>query len=241
MSSFDDLDKPRKGTGLVFAKEFNPASPSITPDQLFSGRKRQMGLERMVHRDDSSKGLIYTDGACLDNGMANPRAGWGFHHGFATGTFPGVVGFPQPRAGEPSVAGARLEKKGPFGDDGPQTSNRAELRAVIAALGFRFWPGEGFNTLVFATDSTYVVDGATKWTKTWTQNGWVTSTGEKVMNRDLWEMLLGEFERWKEEGLAIEFWKIPRELNALADAAAKKAAAEQDAPEAFRKIHGMAF
>jgi ribonuclease HI len=31
----------------------------------------------------------------------------------------------------------RLENEGPFGDPSPQTSNRAELRAVIAALRFR--------------------------------------------------------------------------------------------------------
>ncbi|KAK4104137.1 hypothetical protein N658DRAFT_244234 [Parathielavia hyrcaniae] len=40
-------------------------------------------------------------------------------------------------SGNKLVAAGRLEKKGPFGDDSIQTSNRAELRAIIAALGFR--------------------------------------------------------------------------------------------------------
>lgn len=134
------------------------------------------------------------------------------------------------------LASDRLEKKGPFGDVSPQTSNRAELRAVIAALRFRFWPGEGCRRFVIATDSEYVVEGATNWVKTWVENGWKTiggygqRAGEDVKNRDLWEVLLGEVERYKTGhryygGMDIQFWKIPREWNAIADARAKKAAA----------------
>ncbi len=43
-------------------------------------------------------------------------------------------------------------------------------------------------------------------------------------------MLLGECERSHRKGLAIQFWKIPRERNTLADEGEKKAAAEEEAP-----------
>lgn len=49
-----------------------------------------------------------------------------------------------------------------------QTSNRAELRAVLAALNWfgkrhddlEFWTPKEYAKLVVAADSTYVVDGA---------------------------------------------------------------------------------
>jgi ribonuclease HI len=136
------------------------------------------------------------------------------------------------------VVSGRLEKKGPFGDDGDQTSNRAELRAVIAALRFRHWTGEGFHTLVIATDSAYTAEGSTKWAKTWVKNGWTTHTGAEVKNKDLWTALLGEVERWKDEGMAVQFWRIPREWNDVVDAAAKTACVEMDAPNRWEDVLG---
>lgn len=122
-----------------------------------------------------------------------------------------------------------------------QSSNRAELRAIIAALTLRHWPGEGFQTVVIATDSEYVVDGATKWVKTWTQNGWKTAKKEPVKNKDLWEKLLGLCEKARANGLAVQFWAIPREWNTLVDAEAKKAAAEAEAPASWEEVHGLAM
>lgn len=182
---------------------------------------------RYIHRNDPQKVLIFTDGACLNNGKENPRAGWGLVDG------PGFTGQPI------RTASGRLEEKGPFGDPGIQSSNRAELRAVIAALRLRHWTGEGFNTMVIATDSEYVTAGSTEWTRTWIKNNWRTAGKTDVKNKDLWEMLLGEVERWDDEGLSIQFWKIPREWNAVADAAAKKAAAEKEAPDNWIEIFGV--
>jgi ribonuclease HI len=55
--------------------------------------------------------------------------------------------------------------------------------------------GGGFSTLVIATDSDYVVKGATEWVSSWIRKGWKTAKGTAVQNRDLWEALLGEVER----------------------------------------------
>jgi ribonuclease HI len=181
---------------------------------------------RYTHRNDTSTVLIRTDGACLDNGRANPKAGWAFWHGVSDD-------------GTQLIASAGLEAKGPFGAAAAQTSNRAELRAVIAALRFRHWPGEGFRTFVVATDSEYVVEGATKWVKKWMENGWKTSAGADVKNKDLWQALLGDIERVSDDGLAVQFWRIPREWNTVADAAAKSAAAREAAPSQWTEMIGV--
>ncbi|KAK0736556.1 ribonuclease H-like domain-containing protein [Apiosordaria backusii] len=227
-SAADPLDPLglRRGTGQAFPTKFVPPSASATPLEVFSGRKNHMRVTRCTLQNDAGTVLICTDGACLNNGQQNPKAGWAFSHGLGP-------------SGNLLIASGRLEKKGPFDDDGMQTSNRAELRAVIAALRFRYWPGEGFHTLVVATDSEYAVEGSTKWAKTWIKNGWVKRGGGGVMNRDLWEALLGEIERYKDRGMAVKFWRIPREWNTVADAAAKEAAAEEVAPNEWAEVMGI--
>ncbi|KAI1452845.1 ribonuclease H-like protein [Annulohypoxylon moriforme] len=216
----------RRGTGRIFPTKFNPPTSSITPTELFPGKATYAGLTRYVHRNDPRSVLIFTDGACLDNGQPNPKAGWAFVHG------PGL-------SSKPAITAGRLESKGPFGDDGIQSSNRAEIRAVIAALRFRHWPGEGFNVMTIATDSEYVAEGSTEWARTWVKSKWETNTGADVKNKDLWEMLLGEVERWNDKGLSIRFWRIPRDWNKIADAAAKEAALEDKVPDQWMDISGI--
>lgn len=225
--------KKFKGTGRVFASIFTPpiaqpgsTAPSPSPEMLFKPAVNRCSSPavRFINTNDQEQMLVYTDGACLNNGQPNPRAGWAFVFG------PGM----QVRR--------RLEYHGPFGGPAePQTSNRAELRAVIGVLRFRHWsdPGEGFKSIVVATDSEYVVNGATKWAKGWVKKGWKTSAGGAVKNKDLWELLLGEFERWHDEGLEVMFWRIGRELNSVADTAAKKAAEEDPDVEGFGDTHGI--
>jgi ribonuclease HI len=161
----------------------------------------------------------------LNNGGADPRAGCAFVFRPAGPTAAGSVSF-------------RLENQGPTGQQHPQTSNRAELRAVIGALRFRAWTGEGCKTLVIATDSEYVVNGATTWLRTWLRNGWKIKSGASVKNKDLWEALLTEFEEHHRRGLIIKFWRIPRELNIDADQLAKNAAREP-CRETFGDILGV--
>ncbi|KAL2116118.1 hypothetical protein VTJ04DRAFT_10373 [Mycothermus thermophilus] len=167
--------------------------------------------------------VLYTDGACIDNGQLNPRAGWAFPYGSQK---------------NPNVLSGRLEGKGPFGHDSPQTSNRAELRAVLAALRCRTWAVEIHHEIIVATDSEYVVAGITDWVKKWIKNGWVSSDNKPVKNRDLWEAVLGEVERFDELGTTIKFWKISRGDNKIADRFAKAAVYEQR-PDQFLDIGGV--
>ncbi|KAH8744983.1 putative ribonuclease H1 [Diaporthe sp. PMI_573] len=229
----DSGTKMVRGTGKVFPSKFVPSNSNTAPLEEFPNRHRHINLVRRTHSNDNTKILLMTDGACLNNGQSNPRAGWAFFQGETIN-------------GEPLVVSGRLENRGPWGDEGSQTNNRAELRAVLAALRFRWWRGEGFKTVIFGTDSSYVVDGATQWVRGWVNKSWRTkgargSGSADVKNKDLWEMLLGECERVHDAGLAIQFWHIPREWNTLADAGAKKAAAEEDAPDRWQHIMGIAL
>jgi ribonuclease HI len=134
----------------------------------------------------------------------------------------------------------RLEDVGPTGVREKQTSNRAELRAVLAALNWfrqehsdlNSWKPKEFAKLVIATDSTYVVDGATKWAKTWESNGWKLSSGEETENQDLWEELLKRVRALQANRCEkISIWHIPREQNATADRGAKFASQLKARPE----------
>jgi ribonuclease HI len=58
---------------------------------------------------------------------------------------------------------------------------RAAIEAVRAVAG---WPAA---TII--ADSQYVLKGITSWVAGWKRKGWVTSTGQPVVNQDLWEEL----------------------------------------------------
>ncbi|EHL01310.1 putative Ribonuclease H [Glarea lozoyensis 74030] len=201
---------------IVIPREFHPPRLADTPDSLFSQRVLPgMARPRFVRKTDKNQVIFWTDGACLNNGKANPSAGGGFV--FST---PNVK-----HDGKYHGIHFRLENEGPNGNIEAQTSNRAELRAVIAALEFKDRSPEGWKSLVIATDSEYVVHGATDWITKWMDNNWKRSSGDAVKNRDLWELLMDNISRYEELGIEILFWKIPRELNKLADQKAKEGAA----------------
>ncbi|HWI41693.1 MAG TPA: ribonuclease HI [Verrucomicrobiae bacterium] len=73
------------------------------------------------------------------------------------------------------------------GAEGETTNNRMELMGAIAGLEALKRPCRA----VVTTDSQYLVKGITEWIKGWESKGWVSSKKEPVLNRDLWERLLG--------------------------------------------------
>ena len=103
--------------------------------------------------------IVYTDGSCLRN--PGP-GGWGCRIIYPDQTVQELG------AAEPNT-----------------TNNRMEMQAVIAALTQLGTPAE----LKVYTDSRYVLDGLTKWLPAWQRRGWITSTGQPVKNRDLWQHL----------------------------------------------------
>ena len=144
-------------------------------------------------------------------------------------------GSPQVRYG---IVSFRLESKSSDGSPAEQMSNRAELRAVIAALQFRSWYAEGWKRIVIATDLEYAINGATEWVDAWVRKNWITSKKVPVKNRDLWELLMQEIRRFADKGVEVLFWKIPRRWNTEADTAAKDGAAGDEVAE-FMTISGI--
>ncbi len=72
------------------------------------------------------------------------------------------------------------------------TNNRMELTAVIEALRFVSQKSDIHNSsfaIRIYTDSSYVLNGATKWMHGWKKNNWRTATKDPVLNQDLWEEL----------------------------------------------------
>jgi len=68
------------------------------------------------------------------------------------------------------------------------TNNRMELMAVLEAL--RYAASLSPAEIDVYADSSYVIGGSTAWGKGWRRNGWITSTKQPVLNRDIWEPLL---------------------------------------------------
>ncbi len=67
------------------------------------------------------------------------------------------------------------------------TNNRMELLGSIEALQFL---GKTKEEITVNTDSSYVINGITKWVHGWQKNDWKTKQKEDVVNRDLWEQLI---------------------------------------------------
>ncbi|KAJ6130330.1 hypothetical protein N7512_003110 [Penicillium capsulatum] len=157
-------------------------------DELPDGRltcvHQSFRVQRFISREDQNEFLVYTDGACLQNGKVNARAGCAFVCGSSMQNRQGFMSF-------------RLEERGPTGEQHPQTSNRAELRAAIGGITNYMWK--------------------------WTRNGWIIKGGNPVKNQDPWQSLLGLVELRYEKGMRVRFWHIPRNCNTEADRRAKTA------------------
>ena len=83
------------------------------------------------------------------------------------------------------VIGDRVTELGGF--DKHTTNNRMELRAAIE--GLRVTNPEPAGERVVYTDSSYVINGITKWIHGWKKTGWKTKEKKPVVNQDLWQSL----------------------------------------------------
>ncbi|KAI1338787.1 hypothetical protein F5Y15DRAFT_97998 [Xylariaceae sp. FL0016] len=201
---------------------FEPRDPDETPEQHFPLQTVHPRTyhPRFVNRYNSREILLVVDGSCVNNGsrdpVLNPLAGGcsfsykGRHSSGPPTSFP----FSNTELSEGGTVGFPLELSGPAGEDYDPTSNRAKLRAVIAALEFRAWQGEGWHRIVVATDLEYVAYGATKWLPGWVRNRWRSKTRtkgrgrRKIANRDLWEELHATIEELSKAGTQVSFWLI---------------------------------
>lgn len=93
--------------------------------------------------------------------------------------------------GNPGPGGWAGHCEGHFticGGEGPKTTNNImELTAVLRSLEKAQGIG---NHIIIHTDSVYVKNGMTQWVYKWKTNGWKTSQGSEIKNKELWKSLL---------------------------------------------------
>jgi ribonuclease HI len=63
-----------------------------------------------------------------------------------------------------------------------------ELRGALEALTYACSQKE--MPIKILTDSSYVINGVTKWSHGWKARGWVTKEKKEVLNQDLWKDLI---------------------------------------------------
>lgn len=110
------------------------------------------------------------------------------------------------------------------------TNNRMELMAVVESLK-KISDDNNKRRLTRAydiySDSAYVVNSIVNgWVDVWKKNGWVTTRGEDIKNRDLWEKYLEYHKRCLQQGLLIKIIKVKghagNSFNEHVDALAKE-------------------
>lgn len=91
----------------------------------------------------------------------------------------------------------------------PATNNRAELSAVSAALEVLEDTAPDAMLVHFVTDSTYVIDGATKWRLGWAKKNYMRESKrgglEPIPNREEWQVLSKQLASFKKRGVSVTF------------------------------------
>lgn len=100
---------------------------------------------------------IYTDGACVNNGKKNAKAGIGVYSENIFNISERVVGH--------------------------QTNQRAELYAILKAL--QLTDINEYDSIHLYTDSMYSINCLTKWIYKWINNSWLDFKKKPVKNKDI--------------------------------------------------------
>ncbi|XP_062981185.1 ribonuclease H1 [Elgaria multicarinata webbii] len=139
--------------------------------------------------------VVYTDGCCSSNGRRKARAGTGVYWG----------------PGHPLNNSERLP--------GRQTNQRAEIHAACKAIEQA--KSQNIKKLAIYTDSKFTINGMTSWVPNWKTNGWRTSTGKDVINKE-------DFERLAKlsEDMDIQWMHVPGHAGFTGNEAADRLARE---------------
>lgn len=125
---------------------------------------------------------IFTDGACSEN--------------------PGPGGWA-------AVFNTDRECKVLKGHEESTTNNRMELMAVVRSMEMVCAKGKRSNTYEIFSDSAYVVNSINNlWVDVWRLNGWKTTRGEDIKNKDLWERFIRARIGLRSKGIILKIIKI---------------------------------
>jgi len=143
----------------------------------------------MTHFDDI---IIYTDGACSNNGKPNAVGGCGVH-------------FPN----------KEFEDKSTKFNLSPISNNRAELYAIYLAL--ESLQDITFKTVTIHSDSRYAINCVTSWYKVWEKQNFLLSNKKPIKNFDI----ITKIRDILVKHANINFIYVERSKNANADKLAK--------------------
>ena len=135
-------------------------------------------------RYDGDWVMVYTDGACPNNGKGGARAGLGvwWNHGHKHNV------------------SARVR-----GDK--QTNNVGEIQAIVKAIE-KAIEMETIKKLQINTDSEFTINSATKWMQGWKKKGWKKADGKEVANKDDFIILDKRLDSAKAEGIDIRWQHV---------------------------------
>ena len=152
---------------------------------------------------------VYADESCLGNGKK----------GDTPGGAGGLVEYRRPEGGD-------LVRRDFWVSERSTTNNRMALRSAVEAFRVLARKGGRFS-VVFTSDSRYLIDGMSDWVHGWARRGWTRKTGP-IENLELWkealEALNGHEVEWR--------WvrgHVGHAQNEYANHLATRAAAEQTA------------
>ena len=132
---------------------------------------------------ESDRIYVFTDGSCINNGKKNAKGGFGVFFG--------------------KNDMRNISKKFKKGET--VSNNKAELTAILECLKVL----TPMNKYYIVSDSEYSINCITKWYKSWILNGWKTSTGKDVKNKDIIQKILKELKNLDIKFLHIESHKNP--------------------------------
>jgi len=110
---------------------------------------------------------VYADESCLGNGREGSNPG-------GAGA---LVEYERPDSGT-------LVRRDLWVSEPATTNNRMALRSVIESFRLLSRKGQRFS-VVFTTDSRYLVDGMQTWVRDWARRGWKRKAGP-IENLELW-------------------------------------------------------
>lgn len=120
-----------------------------------------------------SKYMVFTDGGCRGNGKQDAVGAWAFIVYKENGE----------RVGSQS-AGTR-----------GVTNNQMEIKAVLKALT---WANKHSQEIEIYLDSNYVKQACESWIWAWKKKGWIKSDGGELLNKDLWQQVHAELNKYME-------------------------------------------
>ncbi|XP_072385961.1 ribonuclease H-like [Diabrotica undecimpunctata] len=138
---------PKTGTGVTLSDEVSSVDGCSSTKKIKASFTEEDGYT-----------IVFTDGACENNGKPNAKAGIG-------------VWF---RDDHPLNISQPVK--------GKATNNTAEIQACIQALNVL--ETQGVQKVKIFTDSQFTISCMTKWITNWKRNNWKTASGGPVKNKE---------------------------------------------------------